>query len=1002
MIGKTISHYRILGQAGEGGMGVVYVAEDLHLGRRVAIKIPHAGRDESHYRARFLREARSVSKLRHPNIAAVHDYGETDTGQPFIVMELVSGQTLGDVLAGPGLSIARSVEVACQTAEALSEAHRRGVVHRDIKPSNVVIDDQGEVKVLDFGLAKQLHEDGAGGPDAATLLSARTRSDVVIGTPLYLSPEQARGSEVDGRSDLFALGALLYECLTGRPAFSGSNVIEIGAQVLHFDPPPPSRFNPRVPAELDRLTLKALAKKPEDRFQSAAGLAAELARVRSRLPDSDTSTTRRLAGVEVGHRSSALITMAEALRRPKFSPLTLVASLAALALVVFGVAYARRPSPHRPAPEAAALYQQGAGAMREGSYHRASALLSRAVEKDGEFALARARLAEALLEMDFLDLAKDEMIAVSKLVPDFSIYPRADALYLEAIRSTVGRDYAGAIAAYRKLVELAPASPQAHLDLGRAYERDSQAEKAAQSFTEANRLDPSYAAASLRLGTLHVRQGNQPGAAAALESAQKLYAAANNKEGEAAVHYQRGRLYLNVQQKPAEARAEFDRSLALAGETKNVYQQVQATLLLAQTLPDGDEGLRVAQEGLDTAQAGNMNDQVANGYIAQGNILFTRLSKYDEAEAAYKRALQFANGNKLRRYEAVASTNLASLCERRGRLDEAERYAANARDFYHQGGYRGDADRSAMVVARIKKRRGDYEGALRVFEELLRTAEQSGDVMQAAGLHRECGAALSAMERYAEALPHYKESIATARVLKNRSLLSFSLLNQANVLWSLGRYEEAAENFRQLTGPDPQAAGVSNDLLVNVHLAEAEMELSRHRFAEAAAAAGRALALLKESKSPPNDSLSLADATLGQAEGQARKAARGRALCEEAARLAGLGHDASVAARAQYALALAQLEAGDAAGARAAALQAHESYARLGRADSAWRALALAGRAGRRAGDEHAAREYLARAAASLAQFQQSLGAEAASYLSRPDVQWLRSEFGVSAASAPH
>ncbi|HEY0173899.1 MAG TPA: protein kinase, partial [Pyrinomonadaceae bacterium] len=882
MIGKTISHYRILGQAGEGGMGVVYVAEDLHLGRRVAIKIPHAGRDESHYRARFLREARSVSKLQHPNIAAVHDYGETEEGQPFIVMELVSGQTLGDVLAGPGLSIARSVEVACQTAEALSEAHRRGVVHRDIKPSNVVIDEQGEVKVLDFGLAKQLHEDGAGGPDAATLMSARTRSDVVIGTPLYLSPEQARGSKVDGRSDLFALGALLYECLTGRPAFSGSNVIEIGAQVLHIDPPPPSRFNPRVPAELDRLTLKALAKKPEDRFQSAAEFAAELARVRSRLPESDT-TTRRLAGVEVGHRSSALITMAEALRRPKFSPLTLLASLAALVLVVFVVTYARRPSPHKPEPRAAVLYRQGVEAMREGSYYKASLLLSEAVEKDAEFALARARLAEALTEMDFVDRARDEMFYVRRHLPDFSIYPRADALYLEAVSSTMGRDYAGAIRAHQEIVKLDPASPEAHLNLGRAYERDNQADKAAQQFTEANRLDPSYAAAFLRLGALHARQGNQAGAAAAFETAQRLYERANNKEGEAAVHYQRGRLFHIYQQKSAEAKAEFDLALALALETENTYQQVQALLLIAQTLPDGDEGLKTARRGLDMAHANSMNDQVANGHIAQGNIFFTRLSNYDEAEAAYTRALQFANGNKLRRYQALASTSLASLCARRGRLDEAEKYAVAAREFYHQGGYRSEVDRSAMLIARLKKSRGDYGGALVVFEELLRSADQSGDVMQAAGLHRECGVVLTAMERYKEALEHYNESMAAARVLHNKSLLPFLLLNQANALWPLGRYDEAAENFRQLAEADPQAPSASSDLMINTHLAEAEMELSRHHLPEAAAAAERALALLKESKSPPNDSLSLADATLGQAEGQSRKAARARALCEEAA-----------------------------------------------------------------------------------------------------------------------
>src|SRR3954469_15162768 len=160
MNGKTISHYRILGPIGEGGMGVVYVAEDTRLGRRVAIKIPHAGKDESHYRSRFLREARAVSKLTHRNIAAVYDLGETDDGQLYIVMELVSGQTLGDVLAGPGLSVGRAVEVIREVADALSEAHSHGIIHRDVKPSNVIISERGEVKVLDFGLAKQLDEDG--------------------------------------------------------------------------------------------------------------------------------------------------------------------------------------------------------------------------------------------------------------------------------------------------------------------------------------------------------------------------------------------------------------------------------------------------------------------------------------------------------------------------------------------------------------------------------------------------------------------------------------------------------------------------------------------------------------------------------------------------------------------------------------------------------------------------------------------------------------------------
>ncbi|HEX8502379.1 MAG TPA: protein kinase [Pyrinomonadaceae bacterium] len=1002
MIGKTISHYRILGQVGEGGMGVVYVAEDLHLGRRVAIKIPHAGRDESHYRARFLREARSVSKLRHPNIAAVHDYGETDAGQPFIVMELVSGQTLGDVLAGPGLSIARAVEVACQTAEALSEAHRRGVVHRDIKPSNVVIDENGDVKVLDFGLAKQLHEEaaGAGGAEAQTLLSAHTRSDVVIGTPLYLSPEQARGSKVDGRSDLFALGALLYECLTGRPAFSGANVIEIGAQVLHFDPPPPSRFNPRVPAELDRLTLRALSKKPEDRFQTAAEFAAELSRVRSRLPASDTATTRRLTGADNGytHRSSALITMAEGLRRPKFSPLTLLASLAGLALLIWAVWYWQRPPVYKPGPEAARLYGQGVDAMREGSYYKASDLFRQAVQREEKFALAHARLAEALMEMDSLDLALAEMMNVTRLAPDFKVYPRADALYLEALHATLNREYAAAAESYRKIIALDPGSPQAHLDLGRAYEKDNQTQKAVQSYTEATSKDNSYAAAFLRLGILLARQGNQAGATNNFDRAQRLFAEQRNKEGEAAVRYQRGRLFFN-NKKPVEARAEFEQALRLAEETKNAYQRVVTLLQLAQTQEDLAQAQKTAQAAFELAQNSGMSDQVANGHITGGNLLFSR-GDLEGAERAYEQARIYAGNFKLRRYEALAYANLAGVREKQRRLDEADQMLEKARSFFIQGGYRREADQQAIVLARIKKRRGDYGGALRLLEEQLGLAEQSGDVGLTGTIHQECGSVLISQEKYAEALKHYGESSKTFRHLRNQQQLTYSLLNMAGALYSLGRYEEAVGLLGELAGAGPETLGVGMDIVAAVHLNLADLELTRLRFREAAEHVRRALAVMKDGNVRSDVMLAWADSDLGLAEARGGAAARGLALCEGAARLASASKDEVLAARVHYSLALALLEAGDPRGARAAALHAQEIFARVGRADSDWRALAVAGKASRRAGDETAAREYLARAASSLKQVEQSLGAEAGGYLSRPDVTWLRGDFGVSTASA--
>src|SRR5262249_55797850 len=202
----------------------------------------------------------------------------TPDGRPYIVMELVKGKNVSDLLRDGGLTLAESVEIVAAIAEGLSEAHHHGIVHRDIKPSNVIVTDRGNVKVLDFGLVKQLGEahSSTGDSQAQTLYATRTRSDVIVGTPLYLSPEQASGRAVDGRSDLFSLGALLYECITGQSAFSGSSVLEIGAQVIHVNPMPPSQINPQVPAELDRITLKALEKKVEDRYQSAAELLTDL------------------------------------------------------------------------------------------------------------------------------------------------------------------------------------------------------------------------------------------------------------------------------------------------------------------------------------------------------------------------------------------------------------------------------------------------------------------------------------------------------------------------------------------------------------------------------------------------------------------------------------------------------------------------------------------------------------------------------------------------------
>lgn len=319
MIGRTISHYRIVEKLGEGGMGVVYIAEDTVLGRRVAIKTltgTQRGLDQ-HFRNRFLREARAVSALSHPHIAHIYDYGETDEGEPYIVMELIKGTTLAELMVKEKLTISRALEIIEEVAAALGEAHRQGIVHRDIKPSNVAINERGSAKVLDFGLAKQLEAVDSSDAERQTLVHTQTRDGVIVGTPAYLSPEQALGTEVDARSDLFSLGSLLYECIAGKPAFGGRTAAEICTKVIRDDPPPPSQLNADVSSNLDRIALKALAKKPEARYQTADEMVLELQATRSEELGMERAVTRVIMPASGTHPTSALATLSDIFRRPR-------------------------------------------------------------------------------------------------------------------------------------------------------------------------------------------------------------------------------------------------------------------------------------------------------------------------------------------------------------------------------------------------------------------------------------------------------------------------------------------------------------------------------------------------------------------------------------------------------------------------------------------------------------------------------------------------------------
>jgi eukaryotic-like serine/threonine-protein kinase len=270
MLGQVISHYRIVGEIGRGAMGVVYLAEHTVLGRRVAIKTSNSSP------GRFLREARAASALSNPHIATIYDYGETDDGTPYIVMEYVQGKTLADLIREGTLTIPRCLHIIRQVGEALDEAHRHNIIHRDIKPSNIMVDDRDNVKVLDFGLAKQIGLEPDEQDTDSRSLDTKTREGLLVGTPMYFSPEQALGATLDPRSDLFSLGVVLYECLVGRPAFSGATAMDICTKVARDNPVPPSQIKPAVSGKLERVILTALEKSVDKRYQSASQLASDL------------------------------------------------------------------------------------------------------------------------------------------------------------------------------------------------------------------------------------------------------------------------------------------------------------------------------------------------------------------------------------------------------------------------------------------------------------------------------------------------------------------------------------------------------------------------------------------------------------------------------------------------------------------------------------------------------------------------------------------------------
>lgn len=967
-------------------MGEVFLAEDIKLGRKVAIKmLPSKSLEDGQARKRLFREAKAVATLDHPNICAIHEVNE-EGGSLFIVMQYVDGATLSKKIKDNPLSPAEVVDIGTQVAEALAEAHSHGIIHRDVKPQNVIITPRGQVKVLDFGLAKQVR--GAEALDVEARTESRlTEEGQVVGTAGYMSPEQLRGENIDARSDLFSLGVTLYECATGKPAFSGNSVIEISSQVLQIEPPQPSRINPDVPPGLENIIRKAMAKEVHLRYQSADALLEDLGKLRAALSDGSGFRTRAMTG----GLNSITKAVTGALQKTRVNFLVPVVLIAILG--IWGALYFLRPSPHQPLAPASAWYERGTDEIRAGTYYQASKDLEQSIENDPSFALAHARLAEAYVEIDNTDKAMSELLHALSLAPDRSALSTLDAMYLDGIAATVRRDFAAAIDYYGKIADRASSDEKskAYVDLGRAYEKNDNIDRAIEYYSQAAKLDSQSAPAFLRLGILYGRRQDLTDATEAFEKAEAIYRVMSNQEGQAEVLFQRGALSSKMR-KLADAKAQLEKALEISKGATNKYQYVKTQLQLSSVYEaegDTERAKEIATNAINAAQSNKIRSLETSGLMDLG-FLFLSRGEFDEAGKRFRQALDYAQADKARRAEARARYLLGSLNLKQGDLDDAISFLQQANEFYKSAGYRVESSNALLLTARAYRVKGEYETALKSFEQVRDLAKQSSDPAREASSLSSIALTLGELERYTEALARLDESLRINESLGAKVDAGYDQMNRAGLLWQLGRYQEARVALDHASSIASRPEDSYKLVLARVYLTESQMALSERRFAEARAKGQQALDVAgsqaKDLACPAKYSIALAQALSGGAQ-QAQK------LCEAAVSLAKDVNSPRQLSSALLALAEVLLLRSDSRGALTTALQAQAMFSQSGQRDSEWRALLIAARASQLAGDKPAAQTYASRADGLCAGLSQVWGADAYNgYLRRPDIQSYRKQ----------
>jgi len=946
-------------------MGEVFRAHDTALDRDVAIKFVAADKlADPEARVRLLREAKAAAGLDHPGICPVYEAGESPDGRAFIVMQFVEGRPLSELATNGPLPVREALGYAVQIAEALSAAHHRGIVHRDLKPSNVMVDASGRIRLLDFGIAKVMTS-AAVATDLSTT-SVQTTANKLVGTPGYMSPEQIQQRPLDGRSDLFALGVLLYECLTGKRPFDARTPVETVANVLHVQLPPPSTLRQGLTDRHDALCERLLAKEPADRFQSADEVVGAI-----RLLLQDTNHVTGPVVVDSGRSS-----------RP------VVRGLAVVIFVLLGFfvwKMTRQPGlPPVPA-EAQQWYERGTEALREGAYQTARSNFEEATRLFDRYALAYARLAEADTELDDEGAAQRRLLRLSSLVPDESRLSREERLRVRAVRALVLHNPDDAVAAYRELTGLQPSDAGVWLDLGRAEEATGQLTDASASYRRSIQEEKQYAPAYLRLGAAEAAAGRMDAALTAFAEAERLYTVASNTEGLTEVLLRRGST-LDAMSQPKRARADLEAALSLATTAKSLGQRVRAQMALSSvTATEGrpSDAEKLASAAVQDALAAGLDTAAAEGLIDLA-ATFNDLIKVDEASVEAERAVKIATDRGARRTLARARLQLAEVRRLQRREPEALSIVDDVLPLVRQNKYRRFELTGLLIQALTHDQLGDLEQARRTSKDVLAVAESLNDETRTALAAAILARVTTQLGNLHEALPLRERAEAIYRRLDDQSALPYALANHADLLIRLGRLDDAGKPIAELE------EGIAKKKEAYVGRAR-RVAFLRGFLAAAALRCSDASAALAGVTISPEDSDAAGVVTPGLRAfcdaRQGRPVAPYVTASERAALM-------DVAER-DYWFALANVVRGDGRAVLLAAADGLDRVKSLKNDELRWRLTALGAIGARGANDETRAVAMLEEAKAAIMRVRAALADATKPYESRPDFVYLTKRAGL-------